>query len=75
VHEPVVADVRGLKCSLPVLKPARRMRPHRAGVRFVLLATDPMAAIDVPHFCQAEGRRLHASVRAGQELRFELEKA
>lgn len=74
MQEPVVIDVRGLKCPLPVLKAARRMQPHGAGTRFVLLATDPMAAIDVPHFCNENGHRLLANSREGGELRFEIEK-
>ena len=75
MDEPTIIDVRGLKCPLPVLKAAHRMRPHASGARFVLLATDPMAAIDVPHFCNEHGHRLLAESREGGELRFEIEKA
>jgi tRNA 2-thiouridine synthesizing protein A len=71
---PVVIDVRGLKCPLPVLKAARRMAPHPAGTRFVVIATDPLAAIDVPHFCSENGHKLLANSREGGELRFEIEK-
>lgn len=69
-----VIDVRGLKCPLPVLKAARRMKEYAAGTRFLLIATDPMAAIDVPHFCNENGHRLLADSREGGELRFEIEK-
>ena len=75
MDEPTIIDVRGLKCPLPVLKAARRMQPHASGARFVLIATDPMAAIDVPHFCNEHGHRLLAESREGGELRFEIEKA
>ncbi|MGH6923732.1 MAG: sulfurtransferase TusA family protein [Propylenella sp.] len=74
MDEPVLIDVRGLKCPLPVLKAARRIQQHAAGTRFLLLATDPVAAIDVPHFCNEHGHRLIASSREGAELRFEIEK-
>jgi tRNA 2-thiouridine synthesizing protein A len=74
MDEPEIIDVRGLKCPLPVLKAARRMQAHAAGTRFLLIATDPMAAIDVPHFCNENGHRLIADSRAGDELRFEIEK-
>lgn len=73
--EVVLIDVRGLKCPLPVLKAQHRMRPHAAGTRFILLATDPMAAIDIPHFCSEHGHKLTANTREGDELRFEIEKA
>jgi tRNA 2-thiouridine synthesizing protein A len=69
--EPVVVDVRGLKCPLPVLKTARRMAPHPPGTRFSVLATDPLAAIDVPHFCAENGHKLLAHERVGEASRFE----
>lgn len=74
MEEAVLIDVRGLKCPLPVLKTARRMQPYPAGTRFVVLATDPLASIDMPHFCQESGHRLLADSRDGEELRFEIEK-
>jgi tRNA 2-thiouridine synthesizing protein A len=70
----VTIDVRGLKCPLPVLKTDRRMRDYPVGARFVVLTTDPMAAIDVPHFCAENGHRLLASGKEGGALRFEIEK-
>jgi tRNA 2-thiouridine synthesizing protein A len=70
----VVIDLRGLKCPLPVLKTAKRMAAHPAGTRFEVIATDPLAEIDVPHFCAEKGHRLLASRREGSELRFEIEK-
>ncbi len=72
--ESVTIDVRGLKCPLPVLKTAKRMQPHPVGTRFLVLTTDPMAAIDVPHFCSEKGHPLLSHVREGDELRFEIEK-
>jgi tRNA 2-thiouridine synthesizing protein A len=70
----VTIDVRGLKCPLPVLKAERRMRDHPPGTRFILLATDPLAAIDLPHFCAENGHRLLAKSGDAGLLRFEIEK-
>lgn len=72
--EAVLIDVRGLKCPLPVLKTARRMTTHPVGTCFIVLATDPMAAIDVPHFCSENGHVLRSSAQDGAEMRFEIEK-
>ena len=72
--ESVTIDVRGLKCPLPVLKTDRRMRDFAAGTRFVVLTTDPMAAIDLPHFCSENGHRLLATQSDGELIRFEIEK-
>ena len=74
MSDPVIVDVRGLKCPLPVLKTARRMQPHPAGTRFLVLTTDPMAAIDVPHFCSEQGHLLLRKETAGAEMQFEIEK-
>jgi tRNA 2-thiouridine synthesizing protein A len=74
MSETVMIDVRGLKCPLPVLKTAKRMEPHPPGTRFVVLTSDPMAAIDVPHFCAERGHGLLAQTRHDDELRFEIEK-
>lgn len=70
----VVIDVRGLKCPLPALKTSRRMRDHPPGTRFVVEATDPLAAIDIPNLCREEGHRLLASASIGTILRFEIAK-
>lgn len=74
MDEPILIDVRGLKCPLPVLKTARRMAPHPSGTRFRVLATDPLAAIDIPHFCGEKGHRLVHQERAGDETSFTIEK-
>jgi len=68
-------DLKGLNCPLPVLKLARRMQALPKGARVVALCTDPLAAVDVPHFCAEKGHRLVASGR-GEDgaLRFEIEK-
>lgn len=74
VGDVLVIDVRGLKCPLAALKTARRMAAHPSGSRFRVLATDPMAAIDIPHFCREDGHRLLSSAREGDVLRFEIAK-
>ncbi|HMB47140.1 MAG TPA: sulfurtransferase TusA family protein [Afifellaceae bacterium] len=75
MDDTLTIDVRGLKCPLPVLKTAKRMAPLSAGVRVVVLTTDPMAAIDIPHFCQEHGHLLIAKQEQEGTLRFEIEKS
>ncbi|KPP91292.1 MAG: tRNA 2-thiouridine synthesizing protein TusA [Rhodobacteraceae bacterium HLUCCA08] len=48
-------DARGLKCPLPVLRASRALRRMAPGQVLRLLADDPMAAIDLPHFCAETG--------------------
>lgn len=48
-------DARGLLCPLPVLRLRKRMEPLEAGQVARLVATDPVAHVDVPHFCTEQG--------------------
>ena len=48
-------DLKGLKCPLPVLKARKRLKSMPSGAVLHLLADDPAAVIDVPHFCTEQG--------------------
>ena len=51
MRNPHFIDARGLSCPLPTLKLRRALDKLKAGDQIELHATDPMSAIDVPHFC------------------------
>jgi len=72
---PIELDLSGLLCPLPVLKLKKRMGPVPAGTRFLVTATDPAAAIDIPHYCHESGNRLLAQSERNGALIFEVEKA
>ena len=62
-------DARGLLCPLPVLKAARRMRALPGGAVLRLVADDPAAVVDVPHFCAENGHGLlHAAEEGGAQV-------
>ncbi len=48
-------DATGLLCPLPVLKARKRLQSLPAGAVLRILADDPAAVIDVPHFCAEAG--------------------
>ncbi|TNJ40182.1 sulfurtransferase TusA family protein [Phaeobacter sp. B1627] len=48
-------DAIGLLCPLPVLKARKRLQPLSVGSVLRILADDPAAVIDVPHFCSEAG--------------------
>ena len=48
-------DARGLKCPLPVLKLEKILATAAPGHRIVVLATDPMAKVDIPLYCRQHG--------------------
>jgi tRNA 2-thiouridine synthesizing protein A len=80
-------DATGLKCPMPVLRLQKALRALDSGARVTLLATDGMAAIDVPHFCAEQGHALlsqevkqntaaNPRIAGGETLLiFEIEKA
>jgi tRNA 2-thiouridine synthesizing protein A len=51
-------DVSGYQCPLPVLKASKRLSVMASGSVLRLIATDPAAAIDVPHFCNERHHQL-----------------
>ena len=56
--DPVDIDARGLLCPLPVLKARKRLAGMAPGAVLRLIATDPAAVVDVPHFCTQAGHHL-----------------
>jgi len=71
---PVLLDVRGLICPLPVLKAKKAMKSLAPGDRLRLEATDPLAALDVPHFCREDGHALLEQRTEDQVRIFVIEK-
>ncbi|SIT84609.1 sulfurtransferase TusA family protein [Pontibaca methylaminivorans] len=53
-------DARGLLCPLPVLKARKRLGALADGAVMRLVADDPAAVVDVPHFCAESGHALLA---------------
>jgi tRNA 2-thiouridine synthesizing protein A len=63
-------DLKGLKCPLPVLKTRKALTRLGAGDRLEVLTTDPMAEIDIPHFCRENGHSLLEAERTDGGHRF-----
>jgi len=70
-----VVDARGLKCPLPVLKMEKRLAALPAGAPLTVLATDPIARIDIPLYCTQNGHACTASTDSDGTLRFEIVRA
>jgi tRNA 2-thiouridine synthesizing protein A len=70
----VIYDLRGLKCPLPVLKTRRRLKTLHDGDRLVLQTSDPLAGIDIPHFCRQEGHELIESAKTAEGHSFIIRK-
>ncbi len=57
-HPETQLDLTELLCPLPVLKARKRLEAMASGDILKVIATDPMSAIDVPHFCSQQGHVL-----------------
>lgn len=57
-------DARGLICPLPVLRLRKALLALAPGQVVRMVATDPVAVIDVPHFCAEAGHELISATPA-----------
>ena len=72
--QPVELDTSGLLCPLPVLKARKRLAGMPPGALLRVLADDPAARVDFPHFCAEQGHELVSSDERGQGLEFVIRK-
>ncbi|WP_102109254.1 sulfurtransferase TusA family protein [Oceaniglobus roseus] len=63
-------DALGLLCPLPVLKARKRLGALEPGQILKMLADDPAAVVDVPHFCAEAGHALLEMRTEGAVLTF-----
>jgi tRNA 2-thiouridine synthesizing protein A len=56
----ILIDARGHRCPVPTLRLRKALETAPAGGRVRLLADDPMARIDVPHFATEVGAEILA---------------
>ncbi|WP_426029320.1 sulfurtransferase TusA family protein [Brevundimonas sp. TWP2-2] len=73
MSDPVVVDAKGHRCPVPSLKLMKAMNGAPPGSRFVLLATDPMARIDVLFLMSQKNGRMIAVEETDGLLRLTVE--
>ena len=66
----IEVDCTGLLCPLPVLRAQKRLRGMQPGQVLALLATDAMAAVDLPHFCSQSGHSYLGATPEGSATRY-----
>ena len=69
-HPVAELDCRGLYCPLPVLRTERALASLAAGEVLRVVATDPVAELDMAVFSQRSGHDLLRLDRLGEELVF-----
>lgn len=70
----VTLDLRGLKCPYPVIKTENRLAKLAAGALLSVETTDPLSAIDIPHFCSEHGHGLVSKEKVEGGHRFVIRK-
>ncbi|WP_309646258.1 sulfurtransferase TusA family protein [Phenylobacterium sp.] len=70
----ILVDARGHRCPVPTLRLRRALEDAPTGARVRLLADDPMARIDVPHFAAGAGVTVLEAVDEAGVLSFLVEK-
>lgn len=70
----ITVDARGHHCPVPTLRLRKALAAALPGQVVVLLATDPMARVDVPHFLSKTGDALLSLAEEGGALSFRVER-
>lgn len=70
----ILVDARGHHCPVPTLRLRRALEGAQGGAVVRLLADDPMARIDVPHFVREAGLELVEGPAEGRDLVFRVRK-
>ncbi len=69
----MIIDARGHCCPTPSLKLQKAIRQVGPRVRLTLLASDPMARIDVPHLMAGMGGRVISIAESDGVLTIDVE--
>lgn len=67
-------DAIGLNCPMPVLLARKALAKLPAGGRLTVIATDPLAGLDIPNLVREDGHVLVSQRREGDRFIFEIEK-
>ena len=73
--KPVILDLTGLQCPLPVLKARRQIGQMLAGAVLVVMADDPASPLDFDHFCHSGGHQLLESTEKNGVYTMRISKA
>jgi tRNA 2-thiouridine synthesizing protein A len=67
-----VLDLTGLKCPLPALMTRKALAGASPGSMVIVLASDPLAVVDIPHMCSEEGHTVESVIRESGRSRFHI---
>ena len=68
-------DLRGLKCPLPALMARRALARLPPATAITVLASDPLAVVDIPHMCSEEGHTVESVTRLADHNQFRIRRS
>jgi tRNA 2-thiouridine synthesizing protein A len=68
-------DLIGLKCPLPALMTKRALAQSASGEVLTVWASDPLAAVDIPHMCGEEGHSVESIVKEQSRTIFRIRRS
>ena len=68
-------DARGLRCPMPVVRMEAALRRLSSGETLTVLADDPVATLDIPHFCAEAGHAVERLPDHGDACVFRVTRA
>jgi tRNA 2-thiouridine synthesizing protein A len=72
--EEEVLDLIGLKCPLPALIARKALAAASPGAVLTVLASDPLAVVDIPHMCNEEGHNVESVTRRDGHALFRIQR-
>jgi tRNA 2-thiouridine synthesizing protein A len=65
-------DLRGLKCPLPAMLARKALARLPPAARVTVLASDPLAVVDIPHMCGEEGHSVERVTKRADHDEFHI---
>lgn len=69
-----VLDLRGLRCPKPALRTKKHVEKMRSGEAILIVCTDPLSVIDIPHLVRTLGHKLLETQEGMEEFHFLVQK-
>lgn len=70
----ILLDCKGLRCPQPVLRLKRQVAKTKAGQTILVICTDELSVIDIPHFVASADFKLLEKHVVADQFHFLIEK-
>ena len=71
---PPSIDLTGYRCPVPVIRLEAALQRLESNAQVIVFTDDPVAIIDIPHYCGDAGHEVHIEARDGDKCVFKVTK-